>query len=166
VIESHPNVSHPLDSEQGAKDQSFTVSSLVFVTLGGIEGSLHCDSILNNNKSELKKLKQTDEERLSELALHNETKSLAYLYKLLANLWAQRTPINNTCSDVFSSWTLLNVLKFYLKDGNCQIIFISCILPLQEFSCFSHDWLHNASLVDNVFMKQEYEGVDKNKTGK
>jgi len=51
---------------------------------------------------------------------------------------------------------LTKFLKFYLKEGNSFLTFISCILPLDPFSRLSHDCLHSASLVENIFTSQKH----------
>lgn len=40
-----------------------------------------------------------------------------------------------------------------------MISFISCILTIEPFSCFSHDCLHNASLIENIFTRKSHESL-------
>lgn len=94
-----------------------------------MEGTIHLDSLLNKSKHELSKLKRTDTERLDELASHDETKSLAYLSKIFEELGNQKGEDINSQSDhlddLFNSSALTKYLKFYLKNGNTDLIFIS-----------------------------------------
>lgn len=164
IVEAHNKSVHkPNESEQGERDQSYIVSSILFVSLGGIEGTIHLESLLNNSKIELEKLKPYDSQRQDELAKHDETKSLAYLYKILEELSNQKGEdlvVNNDHLDeIYEASTFTKFLKFYLKNGNSKVVFISCVLTLEPFSCFSHDCLHNASLIENIFTKHEHESL-------
>ena len=164
IIEAHSkNAIISGEKEQGEKDQSFTVSSIVFAWLAGIEGDIHIDSLINKSLIEQNKLKKSDSERQDELAKKDETKSLAYLYKIFEEL----SSINSKCidedqdilDDVFDTSALTKFLKFYLKNGNCKIIFISWILTLEPFSWFTHDSLDNASLIENLFTRLEHNSL-------
>jgi hypothetical protein len=138
------------------------VSSLCFISLAGLEGNIHLESLLNKSKIELSKLKNTDFERFEILAQYDLTKSLAYLYKIfeeMGNMKGDADASSTYLEEIFNASTLTSFLKFYLKDANCMISFISCILTIEPFSCFSHDCLHNASLVENIFTRKIHESL-------
>ena len=109
------------------------------------------------------KLKESYNERFKSLAQYNLTKSIAYLYKIFEELGNNKGGVRNLenkhLDEIFNASTLTKFLKFYLQNGNCLITFISCILTLDPFSNFSHDCLHNASLVENIFSKKHHKGI-------
>jgi hypothetical protein len=138
----NPIVYNNKNAEQGSQDQSYIVSSLLFISLAGLEGNIHLESLLNRSKLEISKLKNNDYERFELLAQYDLTKSLAYLYRIFEEIGNQKGDgdANDAHLDeIFSSSALTAFLKFYLKDTNCMISFISCILTIDQFSCFSHD---------------------------
>ena len=157
IVETH-NREEVKDKEQGQKDQSYIVSSIVFTWLAGIEGNIHLDSLMNGSKIEHMKIKPKDSQRFQELAKYDETKSLAYLYKILEELSLQKDAKFETTSkhldELFDATTLTSFLKFYLNHGNCKLIFVTWLLTLEPLSCFSHDALHAASLIENIFTKK------------
>jgi len=83
-------------------------------------------------------LKAEDHQRLDELAKYDETKSLAYFYKLLEEICNQKGDHlhdnNNEFDEIYNSTALLTFLKFYMKNGNSDLVFINCILTLEPFS--------------------------------
>lgn len=118
---------------------------------------------MNKSKAELYILKANDNDRQDELANYDETKSLAYLYKIFEEMSTHKgdkvEKNSEHLDEIFNETTLTKYLKFYLKGGNSDIIFISCILALEPFSSFSHDTLHTATLLENVFTKKEHTSL-------
>ncbi|CAI2380814.1 unnamed protein product [Moneuplotes crassus] len=142
---------------------NMNVSSICFVNLSGIEGNIDCELLIEKNKQEKAKLKESEDERFLNLAQHDLTKSLAYLYKIFEELGNNKSCNasieNEYFNEIFEASKLTSFLKFYLANGNSTIGFVSCILPIELFSNFSHDCLHNASLIENIYTSKVHKSI-------